>query len=564
MTIFDSIVEICRSNPQILVFLSLAIGYYVGKIKFFGFTLGSTASVLLAALVLGQLNVEIPALLKVVAFALFTFTIGYKVGPEFFGALKEEGVKYILLSLVVAFAALVTTIILGKVLGFDPGTTAGMFAGSQTISASIGTAEGAISQLSISDAAKQVLDTNVAVAYAITYIFGTVGCVIFLKMVPRLWRIDLKGEAAKLEQQMSGGLGAPKAGLFSWSNQLVIRAYQVKSPAIAGKTASQLEAMCPERMAVEKIRRGDQVIDPKPDMAIQMDDIIVLIGSCRDHHKVPAIGPEIDPTSVTDIMGEVLEVCVFNPSAVGKTLGEIGKSKAAHGIFLRKITRQGHELPITRDTVVHKCDVLQLVGAKDDVERAAKLLGYPERPTEATDLILVGIGCVLGTLLGLIAVTVAGIPLSLGVGGGVLISGLLFGYLRAVHPTFGQFPGPAQWILNNLGINLFIACVGLVAGVSAVQAFQTTGLSVLLAGIVLSLVPLSVALVFGKSVLKMNPVLLFGGVAGARTLTAALTMLQEETDSMTPTLGYAAPYAFGNVLLTVWGSIIVILMSGIS
>ena len=557
----DSIIQLCRDNPQILIFLALAIGYYVGKIRFFGFNLGSTASVLLAALVLGQVNVQIPPLLKVVSFALFTFTIGYKVGPEFFGALKAEGLKYIMMSLVVAFVALIGAVSLGNVMGFDPGTTAGMFAGSQTISASIGTAEGAIGQLSISDAAKQVLDTNVAVAYAITYIFGTVGCVVFVKMIPRIWKIDLKDEATKLEEQMSGGLGVRKPGLFSWSNQLVIRGYMVTNPAVSGKTVSELEAICPERMAVEKIRRGEQILDPKPDMVIQMNDVLILIGSCRDYHKAPDVGTEVDPTSAVDMMGEVLEICVFNPDAVGKTLGEIGRNREAHGIYLRSMTRQGHELPITRDTPVHKCDVLQVVGAKEDVERVAKLLGYPERPTEATDLIIVGIGCVLGTLIGLASISLGAIPLSLGVGGGVLISGLLFGYLRAVHPTFGQFPGGAQWILNNLGLNLFIACVGLVAGVSAVQSFQTTGLSVLLSGIVLSLLPITVALIFGKSVLKMNPILLFGAVTGARTLTAGLSMLQEESDSMTPTLGYAAPYAFGNVLLTIWGSIIVMAMS---
>ncbi|MFA6379458.1 MAG: TrkA C-terminal domain-containing protein, partial [Candidatus Omnitrophota bacterium] len=250
---------------------------------------------------------------------------------------------------------------------------------------------------------------------------------------------------------------------------------------------------------------------------------------------------------------------VLNSKIVGKTLGELARnqSKIAHGVFLKKITRQGHELPITNDTIISKCDVMQIVGAKEDVERVAKLAGYPERPTSVTDLVMVGVGCVLGTLIGLIAIPIMGIPLTLGVGGGVLVAGLIFGWLRAVHPTFGQIPSGGQWILQDLGLNLFIACVGINAGPKAIQAIQTNGLTIFLAGVVLCLAPFIVGMLFGKFVLRMNPVLLLGALAGARVLTAALNTLQEDADSATPVLGYAAPYAFGNVLLTIWGSVII-------
>jgi putative transport protein len=245
---------------------------------------------------------------------------------------------------------------------------------------------------------------------------------------------------------------------------------------------------------------------------------------------------------------------------VGRTLGELSQNKQAHGVFLRRITRQGREIPITRDTVVHKCDVFQVIGARGDIERVIKLLGYPERPTAITDLVMVGLGITLGTLVGLIVVHVGELPITLGVGGGVLVAGLVFGWLRSIHPTFGQVPSGGQWLLTDLGLNLFIACVGLSAAVQAIQAFQTTGLTLFLAGIVLSLLPMIAALIFGRRVLKMNPVLLLGAVAGARVITAALNSLEEEAESTLPSIGYAAPYAFGNVLLTIWGSVIVNVM----
>ena len=559
---WESIVNVCRNNPQILIFLAIAIGYAAGKLKFRGFSLGPTTCTLLAALVLGQMNVQVPALLKTVAFALFMFGIGYKVGPQFFGALKREGLHYIYISLVTAFVALGVAIILGKLLHFDQGTTAGFFAGSVTQSAAIGTAEGAIGQLSISDAQKATLDANVAVGYAITYIFGTAGTIVFLKMIPGFCRISLKEKAKKLEAKMSGGAASvDKPELFSWSAQLELRAYQVSSRNVIGKTVAELEALFPDRVAVNRLKRADVAMDVEPDMAIQAGDIVVISGHCKQFVKAPeVIGHEVDIGTVTDMVGEVMDICVLNRDVVGRTLGELSKNKQAHGVFLRRITRQGREIPITRDTVVHKCDVFQVIGGRGDIEGVIKLLGYPERPTAITDLVMVGLGITLGTLVGLIVVHVGGLPITLGVGGGVLVAGLVFGWLRSVHPTFGQVPSAGQWLLTDLGLNLFIACVGLSAAVQAVQAFQTTGLTLFLAGIVLSLLPMIAALIFGRRVLKMNPVLLLGAVAGARVITAALNSLEEEAESTMPSIGYAAPYAFGNVLLTIWGSVIVNVM----
>ena len=559
----EFVVNICRSNPQIILFLALAIGYALGKVKFFGISLGATTCTLLAALVLGQVNVDVPPLLKTVSFALFMFAIGYRVGPQFFGALKKDGLNYIWISLVVCFAGLAAAILLGKLMNFDQGTTAGMFAGSMTQSAAIGTAEGAVAQLHIGEAQKTALDANVAVAFAITYVFGTAGTIVFLKLVPRMLRINLKQEAMKLEEQMSGGsAAAEKPELFSWSKQLGLRAYRVSANAMPGKTVSRLESLFPERVYVTRIKRGSNSITVEPDAVILAGDLIALSGSAKSLLAAPGIiGAEVDIADITEIVGEVLEVCVLNKEVVGRTLGELSKNKLAHGIFLSKVTRQGHEIPVTRGTEVHKCDVFQLIGAREDVERVVGYLGYPERATNITDLVMMGLGIVLGTLMGLIVLHVGNLPITLGVGGGVLVAGLVFGWLRSIHPTFGQIPAGAQWLLSDLGLNLFIACVGVSAAVQAVQAFETTGLTVFLAGVVLSLLPIILGLLFGRYLLKMNIVLLLGAVCGARVITAALNSLQEDAESTAPALGYAVPYAFSNVILTVWGSVIINVMT---
>ncbi|MFH0823617.1 MAG: aspartate-alanine antiporter [Pseudomonadota bacterium] len=558
----QDILEISRTYPQIVVFLAIAIGYFIGKIKVFGFNLGSTAGVLLAALFLGQLDIRVTPLMQTVAFALFIFTIGYKVGPQFFGALEKQGLNYIWLSVFFAAVALAAAIILGKVLGLDKGTTAGLLAGALTQSSVIGTADGAIRHVAGSEALRVSLEGNVAIAYAITYVFGTAGLVVFFKVVPRLLRIDLKEEARKIEREMTGASDGPAKTpeLFAWRKQLNLRVYRAENKQVIGKAVSDVEALFPGNIAIDKMKRGNDLVDVQPTAIVQYGDEVTVVGNRAALVKMDKmIGPELDDEGMVDLVGEILDICVLNKEAVGKTLGDISM-KHGHGCFLRRITRQGHELPPTRETVIHRCDVLQVTGGRNDVENLVKYLGYPERPTAMTDLVMVGLGCVAGTLLGLIMVTVAGIPVTLGVGGGVLVAGLVAGWLRAVHPTFGQVPTAAQWIFTDLGLNLFIACVGLTAGPKAVQALQTTGVSLFFAGVILTLIPHILGILFGKYVLKMNPVLLFGALTGAGTITAALNALKEEADSTVPALGYTVPYAFGNVLLTIWGTVIIYAM----
>ena len=473
--VVNDVVSVCRNHPQILIFLSLAIGYYVGKIKVGGFSLGSTASVLLAALVLGQVDVTITPLIKDIAFALFIFTIGYKVGPQFFGGLKKEGVQYVALSFFVAIVGLVTAIVLSKILGFDKGTTAGLLGGAMTQSSIIGTAQDAIQNLSVSSAQKSMLDSHIAVAYAITYIFGVAGLILFYKIVPRLLKMNLKAEAQKVEAQLSG------------------------APATQGSQSQ--EVRCP-----------------------------------------------IDSNRIS--------VYVTQSQFVGKTIGFIQKQYGSTCSIVR-ITRQGHELPLKKGMVVAKYDLLLVCGVEKDLELFGHAVGCVERNPNVTDLSMIGLGCFLGTLVGLAMIKIGYISLTLGIGGGVLLSGLLFGWFRSIHPTFGHIPEGAQWLLSDLGLNLFIACVGLTAGPNAVHALKTQGATLFFAGVVLTLMPHILGLIFGKLVLRLNPILLLGALTGAGTATPSLNVLKNESDSSAPALGYTVPYAIGNFILTIWGTVVI-------
>jgi putative transport protein len=554
-------VKVVGANPEILVFLSLTVGYLLGKLKVRGFGIGTTASVLLAGMVLGQFGIEVPPILKSVSFALFAFCIGYQVGPQFFGALRKEGLNYLWVTLVVVFAGLATAVALGKILHFDAGTTAGLFAGAMTQSAVIGTANGAVEGLAIAPSARKVLSDNIAVAFAITYLFGVVGVIIFFKLLPRFFRIDLGKEAKELEGSM-GASGDKTPGIFSWSSHVGLRAYQASAKGIAGRGVREVEKLfLPARVAVYRVLREGALFEPDQDTPILEQDTLVVAGKYAGLVSAPElIGREVDVSLIADLEGEALDVCVLNREAVGKTLGQAARKSGAHGVFLTRMTRQGHDLPLLEDTVIAKCDVLHLVGARDAVEKAAQALGYALRASAATDLVMVGAGCVLGTLAGMLVLPVAGIPLTLGTGGGVLAAGLVCGWLRSVHPTFGQISDGGQWLLNDLGLSLFVACVGLGSGKAAYQALQTSGGEIFLAGVVLALVPILAGMLFGRYVLRMNPVLLLGALTGARVIPQAMSALEEDAGSTTPALGFAAPFAFANVFLTVMGSIIVNIM----
>ncbi len=559
---WQDIVKICQANPQIVIFLAVAIGYAIGKLKFRGISLGSTTGVLITALILGQMIIKVPAIFQAVFFAFFMFSIGYRVGPQFFGGLKKEGLRYLTISLVVAVSGLVMAIILGKVFGFDKGTTAGLLSGAMTQSSVIGTAQGAIGQLAgITEAQKSSLDSNVAVAYAMTYIFGVAGLVVLFRILPKILRIDLKAEAKIVEKELSGGDDdTGGAEFFSWHKRLDMRAYKAVNETAIGKKVSEIEKALKDQLAVDRVKRGEEVTNSTPDMVIEKDDILVLVGRRAEFPEATnIIGPEVDDKRAEDIIGEILSICVTKKEFIGRKLGDLD-GEITHGVFLKKITRQGHEIPIAKNTIIEKCDVLEVAGAKEDVERLVNLIGYPERPTVVTDLITVGVGCFLGTLVGLLAFKVGGVPITLGVGGGVLVSGLVFGWLRSVHPTFGQIPAGAQWLFSDLGLNLFIASIGLSAGPQALSALQSSGASLLLAGMVLTLFPITMGLIYGRLFLKMNPALLFGALCGAGTATPALNSVREVADSNVPTIGYTVCYAFSNVILTIWGSIIINIM----
>jgi putative transport protein len=316
------------------------------------------------------------------------------------------------------------------------------------------------------------------------------------------------------------------------------------------------------RVFISRIRHEGTIIEPEPSTVVHRGDVVAVITRTEAlMEKGTEIGTEVNDKALIDFPQEVLNVVITNKAWAGKTLKELAAYEFARGVFLKKLVRAGEEIPFTAETRLDRGDLMTLVGAKHDVERAVKELGYADRPAITTDMIFVGLGIFFGGLVGLLTVTIGGLPITLTASGGALIMGLVFGYLRSVRPTFGRIPEPAMWIFDTVGLTTFMAVVGLSAGPSFIAGLQKSGPSLVVVGLIVATLPHLTSILFGRYVLKMNPLILLGACSGAGTITAALRAVQEEAQSKLPALGYTVPYAIGNILLTAWGPVIVAMMA---
>jgi putative transport protein len=557
----ETIKWIISTAPEIFLLISMALGTFVGRLQFKGFSIGATACTLVVAVLLGQLgNFVIPAVFKSIFFSLFVFTIGYKSGPEFFASLSLRTLSQVGVALVISATGLTLVLVFAFVFHLDAGTAAGLASGSLTQSSMIGTATSALAQVGLADDVLRQQQANIAAGYAVTYILGYILTLLFVPFAaPWLMGVDLKMEATKLEATLSGGK-ARKPGNLGYQ-KFKARAYRVV--AAAGQTVGAIEDRIGQRIVVERIDRGGSDVNCSRTTVLESGDDIVLAGPTTALVRAGAsIGPEVEGAEVLrEVFGDALGVLFSNQALHGRTLAEIVDQvgDSARGVFLRDLTRNGQEVPLSPETRIYLGDVMTLVGATHDVERVATKVGQVLRYGDRTDIAFLAAGIAVGLLIGLLSVKVGSLAVSLGGAGGTLLVGLICGWLRTRRPTFGGYPPAAEQTLSDIGLGGFIAAIGLPNGPAAIAAIQSHGVLLLSLGVVVTLVPLAIATIVAHRILRLNPVIICGALAGAMTVDAAVTGCCERADSQTPVLGVAVPYAVGNVLLTILGPVIVTL-----
>jgi len=585
MGIFSWFAATLRQYPEIAIFLTLALGYYFGKFTFKGIGLGSVTATLLAGVVIGQIGIAISQPLKSTVFLMFLFAVGYAVGPQFVRGVAKDGVPQAIFAVVQCVLCLAATVVIVKIAGYNLGYAAGLYSGSQTISAAMGLSTDAIGRLGLAaDETKRLLD-SMPVAYAVTYMFGTMGSAIVIALIgPKLLRINLPA-ACKDYEEKSGGtkeLGGAGTAWHRWE----LRAFRVQPGArVIGLRAIEAEALVPQaRVFVQRLRRNGVIEEATADTVLREADVVAVVGArealvniigerakavaAAGNREVLAnvsagVAIEVDDPELLSVPVEGIDVYVTNKEVDGKTLTELAAMPGARGVFLRKITRGAvaTSIPILPDTKIFRGDILTLVGRTQDTSSAIKMLGVPDRPTDVADVAFIGAGITVGALVGALVWKVAGVPLTLSTAGGALISGLICGWVRSVHPKFGRIPTSTVWFMNSVGLNIFIAVVGISAGPGFVNGLRTQGIGLFLWGAVATTVPLILGMFVGKYIFRFHDALLLGIVSGARTTTASLGLVCDLGKSQVPALGYTVTYAVGNTLLTIWGMVAIILLS---
>jgi len=552
--------------PEMGVYLAVGIGYLIGRLKFRGVGLGAVTGSLLGGILIGNFfHVPVADQAKAMLFLLFLFGIGYSVGPSFFRNLRGDGWRWALLAVFVPVIGLLAAYAVARFLKLDVGFSAGLLSGALTESPVIGTASEAIRALSLPDDQKTQLIGHVAVADSICYLFGTIGVIWCCSSLgPKLLGIDLKDEARKLESSL--GMRRSKHGVHPAWQPISFRAYQVQNDApVIGKTIAEAEKLVPgARLFVERIRRKGDIFSPTHTSVLEAGDTLAIIG--RTEILVKVLGPkssEVADPELLQIPVASYDLYVTSKEIVGKTLQQLAdRGEEARGVLLRGVTRNGQTLPLGTQLVVERGDVLHVTGTEAAVEKLAPIVGRVLRPVEESDLATLGIAIFIGVLLGaVISIPIAHLRVTLGTSVGTLIAGLIVGWMRSVRPWFAGIPHEAILFMKSIGLAAFVAMVGLKAGPIFINTVRSSGYLLFLGGIVVTLIPLVSGLFFGRYVLRLNPLLLLGGIAGAQTMIAGVAAVQEKSDSPVATLGYSYTAAIAHILLTTWGTVIVALMS---
>ena len=572
--IMEWITDLLRAHPELAIYLTLGLGFLIGRIQIKGFSLGIVTSVLLVGVLVGQLQIPMTGALKQTAFLLFLFAIGYKVGPQFFAGLRKEGLPQVYFAALMCLFILFSTWGIALVMGYNVGEAAGLLSGSQTISAVIGVAGDTIRGMGLPDDEQQKMLDIIPVAYAVTYIFGTAGSAwILARLGPKfLGGIDKVRSACRELEKRMGKDESEKPGFTEAKREVEFRCYRIENEWFGkGRTVRELEQFFErqgKRLFVERIRKGKLIIDEvRPKERLSMGDEIVLSG--RHEYTIGEerwIGAEAQDEELLEFPILTIKSTVAGKSARreitynGKRVSELRAQPMMHGVVIQKIKRMGISIPVLPQTVLNTGDVIELVGKKVEVMQAAREIGYPDPATNETDIVYLSAGIFIGAVIGTLTLHIGNVPISLSSSGGALIAGLVFGWWRAHHPTMGAIPEGALWVFNNMGLNIFIAIVGISAGPGFVEGFREVGLSLFIAGIIATSLPLLFGLFIAVKLFKFHPAIALGCCAGARTTTAAIGAIQESIGSETPALGYTVTYAVGNTLLILWGVFLVLMM----
>lgn len=564
-------------NPFVFLFLSLAIGYPLGRITVKSVSLGTTAGTLIVGVALALtsfsvfgLKIEEPGLVSDIFLMMFMYAIGMKVGPQFFSGLARGGLDFVVIGLIVVFSNFVIVVIGAKLMGLEPGYAAGIISGSYTVTAVMGVAQSAITSGAFVPPAGMSADqvsANIAAGYAISYVLSTVLIILLIKYLPSMFGIDPVKAGKDAEKEFSTGDDNEKLpSTFGFSDvgalPIDVRAYKVTHEELVGRSVQDLYKQFPDAVVL-KVVRGEEVLDASDNPTLKIGDVIGVRGeySALIKEGEADIGNEVDEPRARNVDIEVADIHVGKSEHAGKTIAQL-HAEVGFGVYFKALFRQGHQQPLLPNTTVEVGDVVRIAGSQWCVEQtASQLNSVPFVESTVTETFYLALALLVGYVFGHLSVTIAGIPFALGTSAGCMLTGIVFSFLRTRNPAFG---GPmsegARSFLQDIGLNLFVAVLAATVGPKILASFQgIIVIKIALLGVTAALVPPLLAWLYGLYVRKMNPAILAGACAGGRNSTPAMKGAQDATQSDMPAIGYPVPYALTSVIVLILGYIAMVI-----
>ena len=499
--------QIENINASVLsFFLVLGLGYLIGKVRFGPVSLGSVPVCFFVGLIFGHFGFKISSSAQMIGFSLFIFSVGYQAGPGFVAVLKQDGLKYFALAVVVATTGFLIAAAWTYFFALPPGMSAGLLSGGLTSSPTLAAAQDAVQSGSIAMQEGWTADQlvkNMSMGYAVTYIFGLVGLIMTIQYLPKLLGIDLPEEARRFSSSDAESVALP--------DNVVLRAYRITDPKIEGLSLDELREKYWDHRSVIKVKREEKFF-PVDENGLKVGDVIEVLGPRRYFaEKVSKVAEEIVPEWTSEDVQDSTQIIVENDAVIGRSLDELAIGRR-FGLMLMEIRRRGKRIAYDDNTVLEKNDVLTVLGTPHQIEAMGEFMGKVERDGVETDMVTLSFGIVIGLFIGTLSLAVGGISIGLGSAGGLLVSGLFIGFRRSIKPTFGQLPEATRWFLMEFGLLLFMAGLGMRAGSGIIDTLQQNGMTLVVAGICVTVIPIFVGYFVGRKVLKISPVLIFGAI----------------------------------------------------
>ncbi len=518
-------------NEYFAFFLIVALGILLGRIKIGGISLDVSA-IIFVALVFGHFGITMSPVIQKIGLIFFIYSVGIQAGPGFFESFQKEGLKLIGIAASAVLSGAIVTAIMAYLLDIDFKLAVGLFTGALT------------STPGLAAAIESTKSTLASIGYGISYPFGVLGVILFVKLSPKFFKISIKEEEQRYEREVHADFPG-----------LMHKNFIVENKNIFGKTLGELKIRTMTHTNISRVLHDGEAFTPTAETVLHEGDIIKAVGTEVDLKKVELfIGGETDVAIPLSKKYVIRSILVTNEKIVNKTLAEIGLLEQYNATAI-SIRRAGIDITPDARSKLRFGDKVTIACGEQNLTAVKKLLGDNRKRLTDLDFLPVSLGIIIGVLLGKVSIPVFGLNLSLGLTGGVLLAAIVLSRIGKTGNILWNVSGTSNQMLRRLGLIFFLVTVGTDAGAHLMDTLKEGGLTYFFAGVTITIIPMFITMVVGHFLFRVNFLVLLGALTGSMTSTPALSAIEPMTESNGPKIAYAAVYPFALVLIIICSQI---------